>query len=192
MGERFGRHVSYANVVATLALVLAMTGGAIAATGGFTSGGALRGCVNGEGVLRLLKAGKHCRHGQQQVTWNQQGPAGTAGATGARGAEGPKGTEGPKGVSGEAANVEWARVNQEGDIVAGHGALAAGEGTGHYVVAFDRDITKCGLVATANGPANREDSMVSAVPAGTEAFIYIDAPTGVGLNVDGYTVVAYC
>jgi hypothetical protein len=36
------RHISYANVAATLALVLAMSGGAVAATGGFSSGATLK------------------------------------------------------------------------------------------------------------------------------------------------------
>ncbi|HTA14354.1 MAG TPA: hypothetical protein VK781_05795 [Solirubrobacteraceae bacterium] len=97
------RHLSYANVTATLALVLAMSGGAIAASGGFSSGGKLQACVNGEGVLRLLKPGKHCARGQQTVAWNQQGPAGAPGANGAAGAPGAQGATGPSGPSGIAA-----------------------------------------------------------------------------------------
>lgn len=59
--KRITKHVSYANVAATLAVVLAMSGGAIAATGGFTNGGAFRACVNQEGGLKLLKSGKKCK-----------------------------------------------------------------------------------------------------------------------------------
>ena len=43
--ERITRHLSYANVAATLALVFAMSGGAIAATGGFSGGGKLQACA---------------------------------------------------------------------------------------------------------------------------------------------------
>jgi hypothetical protein len=89
------RHVSYANVAATLALVFAMSGGAIAATGGFSSGGKLQACVNGEGGLKLLKAGKHCKKGQKTVAWSMTGPAGAKGATGASGAAGATGAVGP-------------------------------------------------------------------------------------------------
>jgi hypothetical protein len=88
------RHLSYANVVATLALIFAMSGGAIAASGGFSSGGKLQACVNGEGTIRLLQAGKKCKGGQKAVSWNQQGPAGAQGATGSPGATGPQGTPG--------------------------------------------------------------------------------------------------
>lgn len=103
---RIRRHPSYANVVATLALVLAMSGGAVAATGGFSSGGTLKACVNEEGAIRLLKAGKGCKKGQKAVSWNETGPAGakgaagTAGPAGASGPAGAKGTDGAKGKEG--------------------------------------------------------------------------------------------
>jgi len=88
--ERIRRHLSYANVAATLALVLAMSGGAIAATGGFTSGATLRACANEEGAIRLLKPGKTCRKGQKTVAWNMTGPAGATGAPGTAGATGAR------------------------------------------------------------------------------------------------------
>jgi hypothetical protein len=98
--ERITRHVSYANVAATLALVFAMSGVGYAASGGFTSGGKLQACVNEEGTLKLLKAGKHCQKGQKSVSWGQVGPAGTKGATGAAGASGATGASGANGGPG--------------------------------------------------------------------------------------------
>jgi hypothetical protein len=98
--ERICRHLSYANVAATLALVFAMSGGAIAATGGFTSNGKLQACVNGEGTLKLLTAGKHCRKGQKTVAWNQTGPSGAPGAPGASGPTGAAGGAGSHGAAG--------------------------------------------------------------------------------------------
>src|SRR5580698_1464518 len=92
--ERIRQHLGYANVTATLALIFAMSGGAIAATGGFSSGGQLHACVNGEGAIRLLKAGKKCKKGQSVVSWNETGPAGPAGGQGATGATGPQGAPG--------------------------------------------------------------------------------------------------
>jgi len=90
--RRISRHLTYANVTATLALVLAMTGGAIAATGGFTSGGKLQACVGSGGALKLLKSGQKCHHGQQQVVWSQIGPRGPAGPAGPSGLAGQSGT----------------------------------------------------------------------------------------------------
>jgi hypothetical protein len=86
--ERIRQHVSYANVAATLALVFAMSGGAIAATGGFTAAShSIKACVGGNGVLKLL-TGRKCKHGQKAVSWSQQGPVGAKGATGATGPSG--------------------------------------------------------------------------------------------------------
>jgi hypothetical protein len=97
--DRIRRHLSYANVAATLALVFAMTGGAIAATGGFTSGGKLQACVGSGGTLKLIKGGQRCHHGQQKVAWNQTGPQGPVGPTGPTGPTGPSGLTGQTGTS---------------------------------------------------------------------------------------------
>ncbi|HEX4435265.1 MAG TPA: hypothetical protein VH061_00570 [Solirubrobacteraceae bacterium] len=136
--DRIRRHLSYANVVATLALVFAMSGGAIAASGGFSSGGRLRACVNGEGGLRLLKSGKHCARGQKTVAWNQQGPAGAPGAKGAGGATGAAGSQGKQGLSGSPVGgtitggsldgVEYEETGQ-GGYIAGSGFSNVGDET---------------------------------------------------------------
>jgi hypothetical protein len=98
--KRIRTHLSYANVAATLALLFAMSGGAIAATGGFSSGGTLRACVNEEGGLKLLKAGRRCGTGRKSIAWNVTGPAGVKGATGASGATGAAGPQGAAGKNG--------------------------------------------------------------------------------------------
>ncbi len=97
--EQIKTRIGYANVAATMALVLAMCGGAYAASGGFSSGGTLHACANGEGVIRLVKPGKHCKKGQTPVAWNQTGPKGATGAAGATGPAGANGKEGPLGPS---------------------------------------------------------------------------------------------
>jgi hypothetical protein len=152
--DRIRRHVSYANVAATLALVLAMSGGAVAATGGFSSGGTLKACANEEGVIRLLKPGKKCKQGQKSVSWNQTGPAGASGAkgvSGAPGANGASGAAGSPGAPGLPASAEWASLSKEGAILTGRGAISATEVAGPtYEVTFDRDVSKCGAVATSN------------------------------------------
>jgi hypothetical protein len=103
--ERIRQHLSYANVAATLALLFAMSSGAIAATGGFTSASrSIKACVGSNGVLKLL-AGKKCKSGQKAVAWNQQGPPGPRGATGATGAAGGSGTAGLDGNPGPSATT---------------------------------------------------------------------------------------
>jgi hypothetical protein len=102
--ERIGQHLSYANVAATLALVFAMSGGAIAATGGFTAASSsIKACVGSSGVLKVLK-GKKCKCGQKAVSWNQQGPAGAKGATGPSGIAGLNGAPVPAATTALTAN----------------------------------------------------------------------------------------
>ena len=98
------RRLSYANVMATIAVVLAVGGGsfAIAQSG---SKGTIRGCVNKKsGVLRALgNPGKKCRRSERSISWNVEGPAGApgvAGAPGAKGADGAAGAAGPAGPKG--------------------------------------------------------------------------------------------
>jgi hypothetical protein len=121
--ERIRRHLSFANCTAGLALLFSMSGGAIAATGGFSSGGTLRACANEEGAIRLLKTGKHCQRGQKTVTWNQTGRAGAKGANGVPGAAGGTGATGTPGSPGSPGNpgsaVAYAHVLQSGVLDAG-------------------------------------------------------------------------
>jgi hypothetical protein len=182
--ERIRSHLSYANVVATAALLLAMSGGAIAATGGFDSGGTLKACVNHEGTIKLLKSGKHCRRGQKTIAWNQTGPAGPAGPTGATGATGAPG------ANGQPTNLMWARIDEEGIIEDGsHGVTRVTDsGKSPYKVTFEKDITNCSLLATHNG--SYVESVVTAQPDGTSAYVHI---TLNGAEIAApFSIVAIC
>jgi hypothetical protein len=78
---RFRPRITYANVVATLALFVALGGGAIAAGGAFTgSDGKIHGCVAGNGRLSVLKPpATKCGTGKDRIAWNQRGPRGRRG-----------------------------------------------------------------------------------------------------------------
>jgi hypothetical protein len=86
MNSSIRRHLSYANVVATLALVFAMSGGALAASH-YQINSTKQ--INPK-VLRKLK-------GNTGAT----GATGNTGATGARGALGATGPQGIQGIQGE-------------------------------------------------------------------------------------------
>lgn len=152
--KRIARHITYANVAATLAVVLALCGGALAATGGFASSGALRACANGEGALKLLKPGKQCKKGQSLVRWNQAGPTGPKGATGAQGPAGAPGAAGSAGAAGAPAVTLWAEVDASGTPLAKSGVTNITGNASGRIFTFDRDVSKCGISATLNeGPA---------------------------------------
>jgi hypothetical protein len=133
-------------VAATLAVVLALSGGALAATGGFTSSGKLQACVNGEGALKLLKAGKRCKTGQKLVSWNQAGPTGVKGSAGT---QGPAGATGPAGTPGTAAVTLWAETNGSGLVASSGVTNVTGNAEGRFFT-FNRDIRKCGISASLN------------------------------------------
>ena len=86
------RHLSYANVVATLALVFAMSGGALAASHYLINSTRQ---INPR-VLRKLKGNRGPQGPTGVPGISIQGPAGTDGAKGARG---ETGHEGPEGLS---------------------------------------------------------------------------------------------
>src|SRR5215831_17396023 len=79
-------HLTYANVMATVAVFIALGGGAYAASGGFTnSSGAIHGCVGRHGTLTVVKVHKRCPKGTKTLTFNQKGRAGAIGAPGPAG-----------------------------------------------------------------------------------------------------------
>lgn len=113
-----GKHLSYANVVATAALVLAMAGGAFAASHYLiTSTGQISPTVLGKLKGRRGPAGPRGPRGPQEITSIRQitpnvlrklrgrrgpgGPQGPSGAIGPQGPTGPQGNKGPAGQRGE-------------------------------------------------------------------------------------------
>lgn len=88
---------TFSNVVACLALFVALGGGAYAVATRFVGhDGTIHGCVTATGKLTLVKPGRRCTKGSP-IAWNQNG---SKGARGPRGLQGPKGARGPIGVRG--------------------------------------------------------------------------------------------
>jgi hypothetical protein len=82
--------VTYANVAATIALVVAVSGVAAAAIPG--SNGVIHGCYQKKGgSLRVISAARHCPGSQKAIAWNQSGPRGLQGVQGMQGIQGVPG-----------------------------------------------------------------------------------------------------
>jgi hypothetical protein len=96
--------LTYANVMATGAMFVALGGGAYALSGIPDRSGVYHGCVDPKtGALRVAKAATSCRKtrtlrrhgrrvrvlGESAIAWNQQGPRGLQGLQGATGPAGP-------------------------------------------------------------------------------------------------------
>jgi hypothetical protein len=91
--------LTYANVTSSLALFLALGGGAYAASGGFVGrGGTVTLCVSAGGSVTVAKTGKSCKRHATKVVLNQKGALGAAGSAGPTGAQGlPGSSTGPAG-----------------------------------------------------------------------------------------------
>jgi hypothetical protein len=91
------KHVSYANVAATAALVFAMSGGAYAVSGGGASSGSGSGAgASSHAVIAAAKKKKTAPTGKP----GPRGPAGPAGLAGTKGETGPAGPAGARGETG--------------------------------------------------------------------------------------------
>jgi hypothetical protein len=136
------KRLSYANVTATLALVFAMSGGAMAANHYLINSTKQ---INPK-VLKKL-TGKTGATGATGAI----GPQGATGKEGPTGKEGSPGKEGKEGEAGEAApHVMWADIEADGTIDAQSGGITLEKGTeGEYYVHFPISVVGHAVSATA-------------------------------------------
>jgi hypothetical protein len=118
--SRLRTHLTYANVMATIAVFIALGGGALAASGVISSNSQIRSCVGRHGNLTIVQRGKSCGRGKSLLVWNQQGARGRNGANGQKGAVGPKGDAGQNGAAGEngapGTALAFAHVREDGTL----------------------------------------------------------------------------
>src|SRR6476661_7107250 len=115
MLKALGSRLTYANVMATGAMFVALGGGAFALSGIPDRGGVYHGCVDPKtSGLGVVKAASLCRKtktvargrrhvripGESPIAWNQAGPRGLQGLQGLRGLQGNTGAKGDKGDQG--------------------------------------------------------------------------------------------
>jgi hypothetical protein len=102
MSTRRFRVPRYSNVVASIALFVALGGGAYAAGSAFVGrAGRVQGCVSKKhGDLQVVKAGKHCPKGKLSLVLDGQAKNGANGAQGPRGLKGDPGPPGKPGIPG--------------------------------------------------------------------------------------------
>ncbi len=133
------RRLSYANITATLALVFAMSGGALAANHYLISSTKQ---INPKVLKKLVG-----KTGQTGAT----GATGAAGATGKEGPQGKEGSSGKEGPPGTPATKLFAQVTEAGTINASSPGVQASKYeayTGVYLVNFGHEIVHCAVVAT--------------------------------------------
>jgi len=101
--------LSYANVMSTIAVFLALGGGAWAMSGPASASSSaapatIDACVKksgpNKGQLRIVAASTTCKTSELKITWAAGGPPGQTGQTGAQGPQGIQGEKGDKGDPG--------------------------------------------------------------------------------------------
>lgn len=170
MRRRLRLHATYANVASTLALFIALGGGAYAAVGNpfVGHGGVIHGCipVNG-GVLTVIRRGDACPKGTRSLRFNRtgkRGKTGKPGAAGAPGSQGTRGNDGPQGVTGPTgpsnAYFDYAAGSNAASV-----ALPAGDyalrGTANFNNPNTTGVDAAGCTLQISGPGT-----VSASPGG--------------------------
>lgn len=157
------RHVSYANVAATLALVLSMSGAAVAAKHYLINSTSQ---INPK-VLKKLKGNR--------------GPAGAPGTAGAPGATGSAGKEGPKGEPGPSETFE-ADLSQNTPVTsagATRTVTLSGLPAGAYIVSGKASVLPAEHVSAIFGCYLHAESDVDAswIPLSTVTTFYASVTT---------------
>ncbi len=102
-----------------LAVVLSASALVVPALGAPAPTGTIYACVKRHsGATRIVTASARCRHGEQKLSWNIAGPAGSRGARGPAGGKGADGKAGPDGLPGSngAVSVYAARHDESLDV----------------------------------------------------------------------------
>ena len=134
MLAKFRPRATYANVAATVALLMGLTGFAFAAIPG--PDGVIHACYQKKkGGLRVLDAGRKCLKSEKPIAWNQTGPQG----------KGEKGEPGPT-ASG------YAQEQNLGSSTTGSSeavaiALSGSGGSGPLAVGFNARLQVQGIVS---------------------------------------------
>jgi hypothetical protein len=149
--------LTYANVMATIAVFVALGAGGYAAASFVGSNGVIHACVTKHGQLMLVKTGAKC-HGGHAISWDQQGPRGQTGNQGANGNPGPRGpSDGYNATGGGGVGSATASVTvPAGDYIA-QGGCSASQING----------TKDGsaeATLTADNDSRHSDTQVATVP----------------------------
>jgi hypothetical protein len=111
MFSRIGKHFNPTTVVAVLALIFAMTGGAFAMSGGGSPSKPVASVGSGARANRIVIAAKSKAKPKAKI-----GPRGPAGPAGKNGAAGPAGSAGPPGPQGPQGSAGVNGVNGEKGI----------------------------------------------------------------------------
>ncbi|MGZ3304204.1 MAG: hypothetical protein ACXVBG_25350 [Isosphaeraceae bacterium] len=216
MLKALGSRLTYANVMATFAVFLALGGGAYALSGIPDRSGVYHGCADPKtGALRVVKSASSCRKtktvirakrrvripGELAVSWNQQGPRGL------QGIQGQQGNPGTPGAAGASATKLFAFIRDAGGATApvvqyGSGVTGVSDTTvtGIYNVTFDRSLDNCVVTAQPGGGAPSGGTSVvdstefasTVMSAGSGVVTVSFSKSGAAADDTSFFITAFC
>jgi hypothetical protein len=178
--------------LAIAVLAGALLGGAGYAIAASNSSKTVHGCVLKSTHVLLVQ--KHCRRGQNALTWNQRGPVGPTGAKGATGATGSQGVEGAQGAPGQNAVSAWEVVNADGSLASGTDLGITHEATGDYQLNKATNGRNCAIQVTPDNNSNGvtvPPILASVANASIVQQVYLTNTSGNGVD-DGFSVSVQC
>lgn len=158
--QRLRSGLSYANVMATIAVFIALGGTGYAAFSlprDSVGSRELRSRSVGAAELRrdavvsssVRDGALNLRDLSADARKQLRGDAGPIGPSGPAGPAGPKGDPGPQGAPGESVATEWAVVSDTGQRMAGTAiGFVSSPTAGEYFVTFPRSVAGCAPLAT--------------------------------------------
>ncbi len=195
--KRFGKHINPATILALVALVFAITGGAFAATDGSGSGAKATASSSHATVAKKKSKKKKSSSGKP----GPRGPAGAAGAQGPAGAAGPQGPAGASGAKGEngagtngtngADGKSVVLVNEEPEHCENEAGVTyevEGSGKRNEVCSSSGGGASVGLPTTL-GPEETETGTWASETFGLEGFVAISFPVPLEAELEGSHVV---
>jgi hypothetical protein len=179
MGLPARRRLSYANVTATLALVFAMSGGALAANHYLINSTKQ---INPK-VLKALKG--------NAGNTGASGPTGATGATGAAGKEGPPGKEGLPGKEGSEGKTGAPGATDAVTRYGGEASVEQGDEGYSYAVCESGEAVTGGGYDFTEGPANGKFALSADRPS-DQGVLILDRPASTHPDLIGpiYTHLA--
>jgi hypothetical protein len=165
--RRFRPRLTYANAMSTIAVFVALGGGAYAAVSTIpASDGIIHGCYKKHrGSLRLVPRGRRCARSENAIAFRETGRPGLRGSAGRRGVKGLTGAAGPAG----AAAAPGARGEQG----------PAGPGASSFATSIHENAETPPLATLANGIT------VTASCSGSAVSVSISASGPARLQVSG-------
>lgn len=192
MPSKLRARLTYANLMATAAVFIALGGSSYAALT-ITGKQVANSSLSGKDVRNRSLSGLDVRKGSLTTAEVRNRSLLANDFKAGQLPAGPQGPQGPQGPAGQDATKLWAVVNSSGTILRGSGVVSAQALSPAYEVIFNRDVSGCSYQATP-GSAQAEVGEVAVGPRnGQPNGVYVFTATSAGnATALGFNLAVFC